>query len=452
MIRKKSIILFGLSYLSAWLTVVVFFIQNHISYDRVFISFVDAVLKSLIFTYVISAIDERNNGQYYTGASFLLLATVLYNQNSVTKYAVSSLYTGSVDNTFLRFVASQIINLTILVTTFLWRKVHKKNIRTGKVGKRFKKEILVPSVLLWILIILYVILQVVSIYMYGTVARNISSRTMRTVLNALTYVLYSLLVINVKKGVRGKLNIKSLMPIMVMFMLNLYITLETGGKQFIVIFALIICCGLVYLNKVPFDSIKWWLATSPLILQLITSISELMSGRMALYQSDIVLHYHVFRYDLADFAYTIASRYGRINAPLRVIGEAIEMAIPKVFLPSKIDELEAYPAQIGEVGLDSLFDYNDTFFSMGAQAAGFVGIFLVFFLVVLFYEWLSIKIQNIKHVGAPLFLLCISYFAYPESDWSMFVSNTRDLLVYIIIGIIIFKLSVRFRAKVLEKA
>lgn len=440
-VRKNSLSIFALACMSAWCSILMFYYQNGISLSTVPVAFLDAALKSMTLIIVTGLVDETaSQKKFYSGASFMLMAATLYNQNSVTKYAVQSLYDGAISSNFMRFCASQYVNFIIIAAALVWRKIHRIN-TAGLKNNRFDfKAIAVPKWLVFSIIAVYVILQIVS-------TKVSFSRTMGTIVLAINCLTYAVVVLYVQLDGREKLRQKSMMPIYLLAAVNLFITMKTGGKQIIVIYALVIGCGLVYLGKIEYKLLRIACALSPLLLEMITQLSELVSGRMRLYPGEIVLRYHVFRYDLADLAFTISMKFGRITEPLMVLKEALLVAIPSVIIRNKPEELISYQQQFNQIGMDGMFDYNDTFFSMGAQLFGFIGMLLVFVGIVWFYEWLSVKIVNIKRIGPPMLLLLIRYFVFVESDWSMFVSNTRDIIVYLLLGWIIFRVSVKIRER-----
>ena len=110
------------------------------------------------------------------------------------------------------------------------------------------------------------------------------------------------------------------------------------------------------------------------------------------------MQYHAFRYDLSDLAITIAERETEdpergLEEGWKVVREALEMAVPSVLSggygkeSGKPTELDAYRNQLSGIGLyPDADDYNDTFFSMGAQLLGYPGIFLVFAGILILYD------------------------------------------------------------------
>ena len=178
-------------------------------------------------------------------------------------------------------------------------------------------------------------------------------------------------------------------------------TLCTGSKQAVTGFAMYCLFAFLVTGRIPMRHLSLILALSPLILGTVTGVSEYTSGRLGGYPTRFVMQYHAFRYDLSDLAITIAEREARdpkrgFEEGCRVVREALEMAVPSILSGKhgkgarKPETLLAYPDQLSGIGLyPNTDDYNDTFFSMGAQLWGYPGIFLAFAGILLLYELLG---------------------------------------------------------------
>lgn len=439
-IRKYVLIEFAFGLAIAVITIIIAYWYNSVNNPQIEILVIDVFFKTLTLTIVLEVIKHSCRNTGYSGASFMLYVSVLYNQNSIVKYMVDSLYVGSIDRQGTRLIGSLYINIILFTTTILWSKYHIKSysrtiarrsisIRTIKVSKSI--EIF--------LVALYAIVQFYSLFKTGKAITFNKSRFAITMINSITYLTYSILIINIH-SIKKKIHIDlSFISLIVLAVTNLVLTAVTGTKSYFVVFVTVIILGLLYVDKIAYSVVKIVAYVSPLAFQLITISSELLSQRMSSVSIDMIQRYHAFRFDLSDFAITIASRYQYIGHPFKVLWEAIELSVPSFINPTKVDNLANYKQHITSVGLNPVFDYPDTFFSMGAQILGYAGIALVFICIMYFFEWLSLKIERIKLIGPVLFILSIRYFATCESDWSMFIYNTRDLFVTIVFSYIILK-------------
>lgn len=188
------------------------------------------------------------------------------------------------------------------------------------------------------------------------------------------------------------------LPLLIVGAVQAITTLCTGSKQALTGFALYCLLAFLVAGRISMRQLSLLLVLSPLLLCLVTGVSEHTSGRLSGYPTRFVMQYHAFRYDLSDLAITIAERETEdpergLEEGLKVVREALEMAVPSVLSggygkeSGKPTELDAYRNQLSGIGLyPDADDYNDTFFSMGAQLLGYPGIFLVFAGILILYD------------------------------------------------------------------
>lgn len=433
---------FILAYLCAFFTIIIFYNINGVSNGTYIISFIDALLKTLTMIIVIEITGDTLKKQCLTGAAVFLIVTVLYNQNSICKYAVDSLYDGSISDNVLRFFGSCYINIIIIVGALLWNEYHRKNKEFNyDSGNKFVRQLKINKLLLWMIVIVYFLIET-FIIISSTSSRGIS-RFMSTVLSAFEYITYTVITINVVKR-NGKYVLSSLLPVCFVGVFLFFVTMFTGSKQAFIRSGIVIVLSLVFQRKLSFRLTKFFLYVSPFLLQGITSLSEMVSGRFLEYLDYWTLRYHVFRYDLSDLAITFANNSNRIQYQLGVVKEAFLYSLPKFIYGNKMEVLPVYNASVKSVGLEGYpMDYNDTIFSIGGQIGGYIGIFLAFIVFLLFCEWLSKRLISIRAVGPAILMSFFGYFSYVESDLFMLAYNTRDLIVYFAISIIIFRIAIK---------
>lgn len=442
-IKKNSFYDFLWASFFAIISVVMYYAFYDIDNGTLLIAIISAIIRSLVLVFVLNKINKVCDNNYYTGAAYLLYSSAIYNSISAIKYSVDYLYTGAINNLLIRVLGSLYVDFVIIVATILFTKFHKRNVIKER-GIKNSVDISIPTLLTYIILIVYLILNLNYTMANLTMLVAGVSRTMQTFVSALTYITYTAVILNIKKNKSGRFIISSLIPLVAVALANVYMTLITGKKSVIIVLAMIIICGLVYTKKISFSIAKFAAFSSPLALQVIQVFSESTSSR--LFFTDLFkLQYHAFRFDLADLATTISVNFANTENSLGVIWESISYAIPSAVLVNKGTELLNYKNQIAAVGLNPEFDFNDTFFSMGAQAFGFLGILIIFVIIVLFFEWYSVKLLKIKSIGAILFLVLIGYFASCESDWSMFIYQTRDSVIILIISWVVFRLFTKIR-------
>lgn len=443
-IRKSWFSDFILAYSFAAATIFLFYKANNIKNGTYMLALFSAMVKTFVMVEVLGMIEKSVKKQHISGATVFLLVSILYNQNSILKYAVDCLYDGSIDNNALRLIGDIYVSVIIFIGVLVWKKVHKANKEFNLLeNERFMPEFKINKLLLWMILFAYLIVQAYFLIKQNTLVTNAGSRSLNTVFSALEYICFALVVINVKK-VNGKYVLSSFVPICVLGIFLVLATVILGTKQVIIRPAIVIACGLVYQNKLSIKKMKYFIYASPLLLQGITNLSELVSGRFSEYPALWVLRYHVFRYDLSDLAMTFAVHFSKSLYKWGVVKEAFCYSLPKFLYDKKLDVLPMYNANVKSIGLEGYpMDYNDTVFSFGAQIGGGIGILLAFILIVLFHEWISRKIVRINKMGSIILMVLFGYFSYVESDLFMFFYLTRDTVVYLILAGLLLKIILR---------
>lgn len=443
-VRKSCFGELLIAWLSATVTIILFYSAHGIDNGTYFIAITDAFFKSLTMVIVFSILASVTRSSYISGATMFLLVNILYNHNSVLRYAVSSLYEGSISNNSVRFLGGLYVNFILIIAALIWRRQHLRNQEFQSNDEYGVIENLRVSP--WIacsLALVYLMIEIYSLFTTGSPLASNSTRMMSTVVKAMECICITLATLTIKKGKIGYKPI-SLIPAAIILLTVVIVTMSTGSKRYLVGTALVMVCCLIFQKKLEFARIRYLLYLSPLALQGITNLSEAISGRWGDKTSWglFTLRYHVFRYDLSDLATTMSLRYWQSTNKLKLLTEALQQSIPSAIYKNKPESLEMYKANIHSMGLEMSMDFNDTFFSMGAQLGGFVGMLIFFVLVVLFFEWISRRIIRIKKIGPAILMTFMEYFSWAESDINMFIYHTRDLILYLFFSWIIFRLLV----------
>lgn len=435
---------FMVAFAFLFFSVVLYYNVNDIQNDSLGIATLDCLARAFIMVFVLERIKKSCNGNSYTGATFLLYSTVIYNSISAIKYSVTSFYPGAIDNTLIRIIGSFYVDLIIIFGVLTFEKFHNTYINKLSLQDTNIK-LHVPVYTSFLLVVLYSCVNIYSVITKGNVLVEEVSRTLATFVNLLTYLTYASAILSIKKTSTGKINYLSALPIIALIVVNLYFTMATGKKNLIMVVGLVIALGTLLNGLITFKSLKYIAYCSPFFFQILQAVSELTSKR-DFFDTQYKLIYHAFRFDLSDLAVTISLNYSKLSGTFDVFVEALNIIIPSILYPDKNTELIAYMNQMEEIGMIRDFDYNDTFFSMGAQIGGFVGMAVVFMAIIIFFEWISIKILNIKKIGLSIMIVLVSYFATCESDWSMFLSQTRDMILITFFAYWIFKVIIKKRS------
>ncbi len=434
-IIKDVIIAFVLTSIS----VILYYLYYPVNNNSFFVALCSSFVRSIVSVIVLHLIEKACKDNSYSAGAFLLYSCLIYNQISVIKYSVNVLYHGAINDLYLRILGSLFIDFVLIFSSVIYYYYHRRCVKRN--SNYFKaKDFNISFLIIYPFVAIYAMINFFYTKNVGGIISIDVSRTMRTFITAFTYFVYALTIIYVKKE-DGKFKYSSFFPLIIIAVVNLYITMVTGKKNIFIVFGVVIVCGLLLTKKIQFKHFKYIAFASAIFYQLIQISSEALSSR-TWYNIEYLMQYHAYRFDLSDLATTISLDYSRIANPFNIILESIKYAIPSFIYSEKNLELSNYINSMNAVGLDGSFDFNDTFFSMGAQIGGFFGIIVVFVIILLFFEWLNSRLLSIKN-GIGVLIVLIPYFATSESDWSMFIYQTRDLIIYILVSYLIFYFSIK---------
>lgn len=186
-IKKNSFYDFLWASFFAIISVVVYYVFYDINNGTLFLAIVSAIIRSLVLVFVLNNIKKTCDNNYYTGAAYLLYSSAIYNSISAIKYSVDYLYTGAINNLLIRVLGSLYVDFVIIVATILFTKFHKRNVIKDRAIKN-SIDISIPTLLTYIIVIVYVILNLNYTRVNLTMLVTGVSRTMRTFVNALTYI------------------------------------------------------------------------------------------------------------------------------------------------------------------------------------------------------------------------------------------------------------------------
>lgn len=433
---------FFISLLISVLTIYLYNLIYNVPTPNYTVAILNCFFSTLTMVIVLEIVFKMADKVGYTGASFLLIVSVLYNQISIVKFSAPYLFEGYISDTNQRFLGNLYIDFVIIASAII---VYIVNKRSKNNSKSFYKNYSIPLYFSYILSLMYGFLNLIMFIATGQTLANDLSRVMQTINSIFQCFCYTVVAITFDHDEKGRPKTLTLIPVLIVIINGFLLALLSGKKSAIVLPIYAIMFTLLFVHKISKKQVMIVCAILPMLYRILSDMSNIVSSRMSAFSLMFKLQYNGFRFDLSDFAITIASRFHVYPHPFTVLKEAIEYALPSFINTSKPDSLIYYQSQLEGLGIADAHtqDFNDTLFSMGAQIGGYIGIFLTFLVILLFFNWLSKRLQKGNRVLNFVCILLITYFSTIESDWSMFIWNTRDMLLYILIGYLIFNILLR---------
>lgn len=432
-------------WLVSCITIILYYYQNSAPIENAVVAVVSSFFSSSVLIYLLYSLDKYKLEARLSFGYILVAISVLYNHNSLTKYVVDSLFDGYISSLYLRLLGSILVDLIIFSAIMLLNR------RYSKLQNSYKYEASFINIQLPFILILIFIVMIAD---YSVLQMPIKNRLLDTGDRLLRCIACSLVVVYAKNNERSGF-IKKYFPIIALTIWYVFLTSITGSKSLIVLYAFVIAIALYYLDMVGLKTLTLGFAMSPFVIRGISSISELISGRMNVFSSEWVLRYHSFRYDLSDLAVTILGEPSSLKYSMDIVTDAIKFAMPSSLVNLDKDSLlngGAYRSQMQLIGLQPYDDwgfpedFNDTLFSVGAQIGGLVGMVLFFIFVVLVFDSFSSYIKK-KKLGYEIIIAMIGMVALVECDMFSFVNNIRDLIiVYMVVSVFYFVMR-KFRRK-----
>ena len=432
--------------LFAWtisiLVILIYYSHYGIDSEKYMYAIVYSFFSSITMIYVFSCISFHFENKTISLGAILLLLIVLYNQNALTKFIVDRLFYGYISNDFQRILGSVFIDILIVICASRYKRNMKNEDYSVGFDDLFVRK--KPNTfIIYCMILAYILIKIYELQ-YG-IRYN---RTQYTLINSIMYTVYFLISLNIYLQKNNP--IIAYLPLIIVSIIQMITSIHTGGKSPLVIFVLIVTLELLILDRVKLNTLKIAFCLSPVLLQTVTILTESTSGRMRLFSKEFIMEYHAFRYDLSDFAISIALKYHPSDYIPQMIKESFIFSIPGYSIDVKnyISRYGAYVQQLESMGFPrydyygSLSDFNDTIFSIGAQIGGFIGIPLMFIGLIVFLDWIS-RILCKNRFGKILIMIMIGPCALVECDLKMLIFRIRDLGVIFLISYLLIKMIYR---------
>lgn len=367
-------------------------------WDNIAIAVINALFTAFSLAFVLEIICECMEKNNHSGAEFFLLISTIYNYCSIPKLLVEQPYAELIDNQIARFFGNIFVDVIIITSATLWKRHHERHPLDSKM--RFD-TIHVSRYIVYIFLLIYLFAEYSCLKIFNMDLFNYSlslsamENGFVSVFIYLTYALSFLLFNDQKKYHKYA----SFIPIIIILVVNLYLTLITGKRNFLMAFIFIMACDFIVMGNIEYSFLKIGSVLSTPFLMLVSLFAFKISDRISVFVNNDKLYGYLFnRYDLSDFAVTISNGFFNINNRLNMIIAAFIETLPTVLFPNigKTGE-KYYIDNLRSAGINVVSsDYSDTVFSMGAQLLGFIGMFLIFLLFIYYFDWLSKKILKQK--------------------------------------------------------
>ena len=164
---------------------------------------------------------------------------------------------------------------------------------------------------------------------------------------------------------------------------------------------------------------------------------------------DVISNNIGYRFDLTDLAITYFARTGWFKFDPSTFTAGIIQAIPSAFLPDGFKKMyvTAYEVMIKNNGLYSYSgDFPDTYFSMGAELLGVIGMIIIPILFVYIFERIDEYAMK-KHANGLLIRIAIvGWVVTIERAWTEMIPLYRNLIIYIVIAAILERIFLKYKS------
>lgn len=410
-------------------------------------------LLSAIFIYrIVSSsilVRDRNLGM----PQVFILINALYFGASSIKYFESQLYSGYISDPTSRFIFS-IVALTTLWGAFellRYMKPLRRAQNTNYINQLSTRKVWLLRIIILFMLsgIVYTVVQGISRgpgYLYqwqGDPAQLAIERTYlstgQKIIDWLSglypFLLPVFLGLHYKQ--RGGL---LLTTISIIAMLSY--SLVSGSRAIFFAFGIGLFVALIILGKTNGRKFSWLIFSAPLMVAGGSLLALTISNRISINNNDLIRWQLAYRFDLTDFAATMAARRPFIDFNSSLASDAIHRAAPKAMMPNKFDAItDTYSNQLNQIGLNPYADYNDTYFSVGVQMFGGLGFILFPLIVILSLYILEKNIRKFFGIKQGYIIVVCMFMLYSSAETSLdgLIGAWRMLPVFILIGMIIFR-------------
>lgn len=440
------------SLLLGYIYVLSYYIWFKLSWDTIVYAFVHVSISSVLLALILIKMKKSTREQKFSMASITMWITSIYFQVSSIKYA-GQFYIGLISNNNERLMGSMLIAASMFSALVVWSVINGRRKR-DYYNTNF---INVNKCVVWIFTFLWMYINIkqylndpVSIYF-----KKAENTSMSIFLDVIENVILAILILIslIKLEERNKAVVISISghsivsikhrgygPLLLLIGVFIFNAIVNGQRSamFIPVFGTII--GFIVLRKISIDSIAKLTCYIPIIYLLFSLLAFSVSGRLVNTDNSATAETLAYRCDLSDFAYTIAKFTSGEDHSIESVREGILMAVPSFTGIQKSDiEFGGQYDKILNAANLTITDYSDTLFSMGASIGGYVGVFILYILFIIYLEFIDKWMSSCGFVGLCLKLAAFRYFVFIELSWVSFFSTTFHAIIGLIVAWIIVK-------------
>lgn len=423
----------------------IFVIFQQCDFIEAMYSIIHALLAAVAVDITLNTIETTESR---CGATISLGGICLYTINtyyilSIIKYGAYKEYATFTDDIHLRFFGSIIVFAVVLLTNKVLRR------RQVKFYKKDNIKLYDNALLTYLLIIFASILIVYYAYKEGSrYAGAISLNTpteaffaiLRDLLSSFA-VAYAVNHYNSRKPYTG-------IPLAIYVVSIGMSAAITGSRTQLIKPIILIIYSLILLRKIKVEKLRAITAIMPIAIIVVTSFTFLLSSRREVISFDEISNNIGYRFDLTDLSMTYFARTGWLKFDPSTFLSGVIQAIPSAFLPEGFKKMHvtAYEVMIRNNGLYSYSgDFPDTYFSMGAELLGVIGMIAIPILFVYIFERIDQYAMKKYANGLFIRIAIVGWVVTIERAWTEMIPLYRNLIIYIVIALISERLFFKYQ-------
>jgi hypothetical protein len=367
---------------------------------------------------------------------------------SSIKYSQEELYNGFITNNLLRLFGSFVVFLSVFFATYLWNRV---NLKRSKITAIKLENVKINRIFVYILILVYASI-IVWRYIENPVSGYVLPRYIPTSKD-LVYDLFTSTIINLlilSAGIyfiKGK--IKTYIPLILVLLIFFFSSAVSGSRSALVGPLFLAIYILLYQGKISLRKVLSFTIFVPFVYLGFSTLIFFISGRVSNITKTRLAWDMAYRFDFSDFPLTILIRNKLFFIDIGQIIDGMKFSIPSFLWPDKLVDMSITTQEklLMDSGLSPLIDYTDSFFSMGAELAGIVGLFAMYPVLVVVFEKIDIYFSKKKVLGFICLVVIFETITRIEIPWINFIPSIRDRIISIFIALIFYKLFFKFKKR-----
>lgn len=419
-----------------------------IKLDSIIYAIIHSILSVILSYFMYSEIQNSYIKNKFSATSITLIIANVYFMISSIKYTQESLYPGFISDNRIRLVGSVLVFFSILIATSWWKRLNKKR---KSIIYFNNQKLIINKNIVYLFIFLYLGFTILS-YIKNPVSNYLTAYQSPTskeqFFSLINITLRNLLILSSVMIYEKKIINKQIQLVIVMSVF-LFNSMVTGSRSALISPLFLIVYIMIRENKIKFKTIIYALCFSPVGYIIFTTIIFITSGRIGTFRNKGIAWDIAYRFDFSDFPMTILTRTKMIFIDLGQIMDGLSLSIPSIFWPNKLNSIgkNSQVELLVNSGLSPITDYTDSFFSMGAEFAGVLGLIFLFPILVYIFEKIDYRLSKKGNLGLVIIAIIFDLFTRIEIPWINFIPSLRDKILSIIIGLLLYKIFLRIREK-----